>query len=242
MAKTAIITGAGRGIGKAIAKRLAVDGCDVVLVDVDFAAAEAAAETIQQETGVKTKAIKCDVSQEEAVQSTVKAVLDEFGTVDVLVNNAGVLSLKKPFEDYEKADWDRIYGINLMGTVYFCKAVLPSMKKNRSGKIINLSSQAAETGGLAASPLYSSSKAAVWCLTKSLAGEMAPYNVCVNALAPGYIVTEMTADAGYQANAVPMKRLGEPEEVADAAAFLASHDARYVTGMLLDVNGGTVMR
>ena len=110
--------------------------------------------------------------------------------------------------EYSKADWDKIFGINFMGDVYFCKAVIPTLKEKKSGRIINMSSQSAETGGLAASPVYSASKAAVWCMTKSLAGELGASNITVNAVAPGYIVTEMTKNAGYQAEMVPMKRLG----------------------------------
>lgn len=163
-------------------------------------------------------------------------------TVDVLVNNAGILSLKKPFVEYTKADWDKIFGINFMGDVFFCKAVIPTMKEKKSGRIINMASQSAETGGLAASPIYAASKAAVWCMTKSLAGEMGPYQVTVNAVAPGYIMTEMTRNAGYRDDMVPMKRLGTPEDVADVVGFLASEDSRYVTGMIVDINGGTVMR
>ena len=105
-----------------------------------------------------------------------------------------------------------------------------------------MSSQSAETGGLAASPIYAASKAAVWCMTKSLAGELGASNITVNAVAPGYIMTEMTKDAGYRADMVPMKRLGTPEDVADAVSFLAGDDSRYVTGLILDINGGNVMR
>lgn len=242
MSKTAIVTGAGQGIGKAVANRLAKDGMNVVIADINLETAEAAAREIAAAHGVETLALKCDVSNEENVQATVKAVVEKFGTVDVLVNNAGILSLKKPFVEYTKADWDRIFGINLMGDVYFCKAVIPYLKAQKSGRIINMASQSAETGGLAASPVYAASKAAVVCMTKSLAGEMGPFNVTVNSVAPGYIMTEMTKDAGYDPNTVPAKRLGTPEEVADAIAFLAGEDSRYVTGMILDVNGGTVMR
>jgi len=120
--------------------------------------------------------------------------------------------------------------------------VIPTMKEKKAGRIINMASQSAETGGLAASPIYAASKAAVWCMTKSLAGEMGPYQVTVNAVAPGYIMTEMTRNAGYRDDMVPMKRLGTPEDVADVVGFLASEDSRYVTGMIVDINGGTVMR
>ena len=233
MSKAAIVTGAAQGIGKAIAARLVKDGMRVAIVDINQEAAVAAAEEL---------AGQCDVSQEEQVNIAVQKVLERFGTVDVLVNNAGILSLKKPFVEYTKADWDKIFGINFMGDVFFCKALIPTMKEKKSGRIINMASQSAETGGLAASPIYAASKAAVWCMTKSLAGEMGPYQVTVNAVAPGYIMTEMTRNAGYRDDMVPMKRLGTPEDVADVVGFLASEDSRYVTGMIVDINGGTVMR
>ena len=242
MSKAAIVTGAAQGIGKAIAARLVKDGMRVAIVDINQEAAVAAAEELAGQYGADTMAVQCDVSQEEQVNTAVQKVLERFGTVDVLVNNAGILSLKKPFVEYTKADWDKIFGINFMGDVFFCKAVIPTMKEKKAGRIINMASQSAETGGLAASPIYAASKAAVWCMTKSLAGEMGPYQVTVNAVAPDYIMTEMTRKAGYRDDMVPMRRLGTPEDVADVVGFLASEDSRYVTGMIVDINGGTVMR
>ena len=184
MSKAAIVTGAAQGIGKAIAARLVKDGMRVAIVDINQEAAVAAAEELAGQYGAETMAVQCDVSQEEQVNTAVQKVLERFGTVDVLVNNAGILSLKKPFVEYTKADWDKIFGINFMGDVFFCKAVIPTMKEKKAGRIINMASQSAETGGLAASPIYAASKAAVWCMTKSLAGEMGPYQVTVNAVAP----------------------------------------------------------
>lgn len=242
MSKVAVISGAAQGIGKAIAMRLAQDGMNIVIVDINYEAAQSAADEIQKLHQKETLAVKCDVSKEEEVNAVIKQVIDRFGTVDVLVNNAGILSLKKPFVEYAKSDWDRTFGINFMGDVFFCKAVIPTMKAKKSGRIINMSSQSAETGGLAASPVYAASKAAVWCMSKSLAGELGPFHITVNAIAPGYIMTEMTKSAGYDPNTVPMKRLGTPEDVADVVSFLAGEDSRYVTGMMLDINGGTVMR
>ena len=240
--KVAIITGAGQGIGKAIARRLAKDGMNIVIADINLETAKAAADEIAKEFGGEAMAIKCNVSQEEEVNAAVQAVLDRFGTIDVLVNNAGVLSLKKPFVEYTKADWDKLFSINFMGDVFFCKAVIPTLKEKKSGRIINMSSQSAETGGMAASPVYSATKAAVWCMIKSLANELGAFGINVNAVAPGLIATEMTKNAGYRDDMVPLGRLGTPEDVADAVAFLAGNDGRYVTGMILDVNGGTVMR
>ena len=240
--KVAIITGAGQGIGKAIARRLAKDGMNIAIADINLETAQAAADEIAKEFGGEAMAIKCNVSQEEEVNAAVQAVLDRFGTIDVLVNNAGVLSLKKPFVEYTKADWNKLFSINFMGDVFFCKAVIPTLKEKKSGRIINMSSQSAETGGMAASPVYSATKAAVWCMSKSLANELGAFGINVNAVAPGLIATEMTKNAGYRDDMVPLGRLGTPEDVADAVAFLAGNDGRYVTGMILDVNGGTVMR
>ena len=240
--KVAIITGAGQGIGKAIARRLAKDGMNIAIADINLETAQAAADEIAKEFGGEAMAIKCNVSQEEEVNAAVQAVLDRFGTIDVLVNNAGVLSLKKPFVEYTKADWDKLFSINFMGDVFFCKAVIPTLKEKKSGRIINMSSQSAETGGMAASPVYSATKAAVWCMSKSLANELGAFGINVNAVAPGLIATEMTKNAGYRDDMVPLGRLGTPEDVADAVAFLAGNDGRYVTGMILDVNGGTVLR
>ena len=240
--KTAVVTGGSRGIGRAICLELARGGANVMLC---YAGNEQAAlDTVAacEALGAKAAAMRCDVSKTDEVKALVDAALQQFGAVHILVNNAGILSLKKPFVEYTKADWDKIFGINFMGDVFFCKAVIPTMKEKKAGRIINMASQSAETGGLAASPIYAASKAAVWCMTKSLAGEMGPYQVTVNAVAPGYIMTEMTRNAGYRDDMVPMKRLGTPEDVADVVGFLASEDSRYVTGMIVDVNGGTVMR
>ena len=240
--KVAIVTGAGQGIGKAIARRLAKDGMNIAIADINLETAQAAADEIAKEFGGEAMAVKCNVAQEEEVNAAVQAVLDRFGTIDVLINNAGVLSLKKPFVEYTKADWDKLFSINFMGDVFFCKAVIPTLKAKKSGRIINMSSQSAETGGMAASPVYSATKAAVWCMSKSLANELGAFGINVDAVAPGLIATEMTKNAGYRDDMVPLGRLGTPEDVADAVAFLAGNDGRYVTGMILDVNGGTVMR
>ena len=240
--KVAIVTGAGQGIGKAIARRLAKDGMSIAIADINLETAQAAADEIAKEFGGEAMAVKCNVAQEEEVNAAVQAVLDRFGTIDVLINNAGVLSLKKPFVEYTKADWDKLFSINFMGDVFFCKAVIPTLKAKKSGRIINMSSQSAETGGMAASPVYSATKAAVWGMSKSLANELGAFGINVNAVAPGLIATEMTKNAGYRDDMVPLGRLGTPEDVADAVAFLAGNDGRYVTGMILDVNGGTVMR
>ena len=239
--KVALITGASYGIGMAIAKAMAANGATIVFNDIKQELVDKGLASYA-EAGIKAHGYVCDVTDEDAVNAMVAKITEEVGHINILVNNAGILSLKKPFVEYTKADWDKIFGINFMGDVFFCKAVIPTMKEKKAGRIINMASQSAETGGLAASPIYAASKAAVWCMTKSLAGERGPYQVTVNAVAPGYIMTEMTRNAGYRDDMVPMKRLGTPEDVADVVGFLASEDSRYVTGMIVDINGGTVMR
>mgnify|MGYP005840293111 CR=1 FL=1 len=242
MKKTAIVTGSSRGIGFAIARQLGLDGYNIVMVATGAQEKNQPALDTLQALGIDCAYVQANIGCTDDRKKILDTALAAFGRVDVLVNNAGILSLKKPFVEYTKADWDKIFGINFMGDVFFCKAVIPTMKEKKAGRIINMASQSAETGGLAASPIYAASKAAVWCMTKSLAGEMGPYQVTVNAVAPGYIMTEMTRNAGYRDDMVPMKRLGTPEDVADVVGFLASEDSRYVTGMIVDINGGTVMR
>ncbi len=240
--KTAIVTGAGRGIGKAIAKRLSKDGMNVAILDINLKTAEVTASEISNYGG-EVLTVKCDVSNEDSVKAAVESVVDVFGAVDVLVNNAGILSSKKPFAEYAKEEWDRVLGVNLMGTVFMCKAVIPHMKKQNYGRIINMASQAAVTGGrTAASPVYATSKAAIICVTKALVSELGPYQITANTIAPGFIVTEMTKNAGYEklTGIVPLRRTGTPEDVADAAAFLAGEDGRYVSGVVLYVNGGNI--
>lgn len=240
--KIAIVTGAGRGIGKAIAKRLAKDGMNVAILDINLEMADETAKEISN-YGSEVLTVKCDVSNEDSVKAAVESVIDVFGAVDVLVNNAGILSSKKPFAEYTKEEWDRVLGVNLMGTVFMCKAVIPYMKEQNYGRIINMASQAAVTGGrTAASPVYATSKAAIICVTKALVSELGPYQITVNTVAPGFIVTEMTEKAGYEklTGIVPLRRTGTPEDVADATAFLAGEDGRYVSGVVLYVNGGNI--
>ena len=184
--KVAVVTGANSGVGAAIAKLFAAEGATVVMTARREAALEEVSAQIE-EAGGKTFVMATDISKPDDPERLMAAVEEKYGKIDVLVNNAGILSLKKPFVEYTKADWDKIFGINFMGDVFFCKAVIPTMKEKKAGRIINMASQSAETGGLAASPIYAASKAAVWCMTKSLAGEMGPYQVTVNAVAPpGY--------------------------------------------------------
>ena len=166
----------------------------------------------------------------------------EFGTIDILVNNAGICNLSQPFEDIDEDKWDQVMDVNLKGILYCVKAVIPVLKKQNSGSIINVASLAGEVGGIATSADYVASKAAVIGLTKSLARYLGQYNVNVNAVAPGFIATEMTKEMSIPVNAIPMRRVGRPEDVADGITFLASERASYITGITLDINGGVFMK
>jgi len=164
-----------------------------------------------------------------------------FNKIDILINNAGICQVGN-VEQLAWSDWERMLGINVGGNVKCIKAVLPNMKARKYGKIVCLSSLAGEIGGIATGPNYAASKAAVACITKSLAKYCAPYNINVNAVSPGFIATDMTAELNQDASAVPLGRKGTPEEVADAILFLASERSRYITGTTLDVNGGLYMK
>ncbi len=240
--KVAVITGSARGIGKAIAHSLASKGYRIVVSDIDEAAGWETAEELGAVHGNKIMYSFADVTSEESAKNLVTSVLERFGALDVLVNNAGIITSKKPFEEYTRAEWQRMFDVNFMGVVNCANAVIPVFKQRRTGSIVNLSSQSALTGGLKAPPTYAAIKAAVLCVTKSLANELGPFGVRVNAVTPGYILTEMIAGKQYDTDTIALRRLGTSEEVADAIAFLAGDDARYVTGVTLDINGGTIMR
>lgn len=240
--KVAIVTGAGQGIGKASALKLAERGVSVVIADINLNVAKKAAEEISKKTNVMILPIKVDIADENSVKEMVSTTVEKFGTVDVLVNNAGICRPIKDLESVEKSEWDAIINVNLMGAVYCCKAVMPIFKEKKYGKIINMASLAGENGSMAVSTAYGATKAGVINLTKSLAKQLGKYNITVNAIAPGLIATDMTADLGYDPETIPMKRLGTPEDVAGAVCFLESDDSDYITGLTIDVNGGFYLR
>ena len=242
--KTALVTGASRGIGRAIALKLADDGFDVAVL---FAGNEDAAKqtcALIQEKGRKALSVRCDVSDPQQCKQAVLAVLESFGGIDVLVNNAGivrdalVLSMKE--EDFEK-----VIDTNLNGAFYMIKNTYHQFMKRRHGRIINISSISGLMGN-AGQANYASAKAGLVGLTKSVAKELAGRNITCNAVAPGFIQTDMTAalsDKVRQAaqEQIPMKKMGLPEDVAAAVAFLASDEAGYITGQVLSVDGGLNM-
>ena len=242
--KVAIITGSARGIGRAIAETLARRGCDVVVADVNLEMAEATAKEIAAATGRKTLSIQVNVSDSTSVNAMVERVLAEFGKVDILVNNAG-LTRDKLIMRMDESDWDIVIDVNLKGAFNCSKAVVRPMMKQRYGRIVNISSvsgQAGQTG----QANYSASKAGLIGLTKALARELASRQITVNAVAPGFVLTALTQDLSEELknailNATPLGRMGKPEEIAYAVAFLASDEASYITGQVLAVDGGMVM-
>jgi 3-oxoacyl-[acyl-carrier protein] reductase len=242
--KVALVTGAGRGIGKAIAIALAREGANVMVNDVDLRTAEKVAKEINS-MGQQALAIQVDVSDSKEVNRMVQLVIKKFKRVDILVNNAAIIK-RGLIEDLKEEDWDRVIDINLKGAFNCMKAVAGIMKKQRYGKIVNISSIAGKIGDLASAPCYGASKAGMTCLAKSLARELASYNINVNVVAPHAIKTDMSREWSEEkrkniiAN-IPLGRMGEPEDIAEAVVFLVSDKAKFITGEVLDVNGGYLM-
>jgi 3-oxoacyl-[acyl-carrier protein] reductase len=242
--QVAVVTGAGRGIGHAIAVRLAREGARVASVSRTEANAQKTADEINATRPDAAKAYAVDVADHDAVQKAAAQILEDFGRVDILVNNAGVtrdgLSMRMSLDD-----WDTVLNTNLKGAFTFTQALMRPMIKQRSGRIINISSIAGLTGN-AGQANYSASKAGLIGLTKTLARELASRGITVNAVAPGLIETDMTtvlSDEIRQAilQKVPLGKLGEPDDIAGAVAYLASAEAKYITGQVLTVDGGMVM-
>jgi len=239
--RIALVTGASRGIGRAIALRLAEEGADVA---VNYLTSpDPAREVVRavEAMGRRSLAVRADVASEEDVEAMVDRVEGELGPVDVLVNNAGIHKHHKSWE-METSDWDRIIGVNLTGAFLTSRILGPRMAERGWGRIINISSVVAMEG-TDHEAHYAASKAGMHGLTKSMALELSPKGVTVNAVAPGWIRTDMTADATPEELAaaveeIPLGRIGAPGEIASVVAYLASPEASYVTGQVLHVNGG----
>lgn len=236
----ALVTGAGRGIGKAIALALAREGVDTAVNAMHLAGIEATAVEIEA-LGQRSMAIPCDVTDYEGVRKMVAEIVTRWGSIDILVNNAGVAKTKM-WEDTEKADWDRVINVNLGSVLNCSKAVIETMKKRGGGCIINIASMAGKTISDMASPDYTASKAGIIAFTRQLAFELGPYNIRVNAVCPGTVKTamsEMTPEVEEKlVSLTPLRRLPRAEEVADVVVFLASDKATTITGTTVDIDGG----
>lgn len=241
--KVAIVTGGAQGIGKAIAKHLAEEGACVAIVDLNEDVAQATAEEFKN-AGLEACAFAANVADPEAVKTFVKAVNDECGGIDILINNAGI-TRDGLIMRMKEQDWDLVMDVNLKGTFNCIKEVFRPMSKRGGGKIVNIASVVGVMGN-AGQANYSASKAGVIGLTKSTAKEYAARNINVNAVAPGFIETEMTEVLSEEARAnflvnTPLKRAGTPLDVARVVAFLSSEDSSYVTGQTINIDGGLVM-
>ena len=238
--KVAIVTGAAHGLGKAIAEALAEEGARLALLDVDWPTLQATAHAIGDRRRVLP--LQTDVSEQSAVRDAVERVLEELGRVDVLVNNAGVVSLTR-IPDVSPTEWDRIMAVNLRSVLLMSQAVFPIMKDQGAGVIVNMASLAGKVGGLTVGPAYSASKAGIICLTISLARTGAPHGIRVNAVAPAFIESAMMPPEkrNEYVPLIPLRRMGLPADVASAVLYLASDRSSFITGEVLDVNGGALM-
>ena len=236
--QTAIVTGGATGIGEAIALRLGAAGATVVIADLDLVGAERVAETI----GASSFAVQTDIASVQSVNATVAQVIAQMGHIDILVNNAGIAGRAAPVWEQTDDDWHRIIAINLTGVFHFCRAVLPHMRERQYGRIVNIASIAGKEGNPRMSP-YSATKAAVIGFTKSIAKEVATEGICINAITPAVIQTQILnqltqEQVDYMTEKIPMRRTGRPEEIAAVVHFLASPDCSFVTGQCYDASGG----
>lgn len=240
--KTAVVTGGSRGIGRAVCLKLAQNGCDVAFLYAGNEGKASDTLTELQALGVKASAFRCDVSDSNAVKEVFGRILTQFGHIDILVNNAGI-TRDKLVLGMKCEDFDDVIGVNLRGAFYTIKQVYPLFAKQRSGKIVNISSVAGLMGN-AGQANYAASKAGVIGLTKTVAKELASRGVCCNAVAPGFIRTDMTekfSDDEKVVSTIPVNRVGTPEEVASLVLFLCLPCSDYITGEVIRIDGGLAM-
>ncbi len=245
--RVAVITGAARGIGFGIAQRFASEGASIAILDLDETAAQEAADRLQTVEGARAIGVGCDVVDSAAAEAAVQRVVDELGGIHILVNNAGVTRDNLLFKMTEE-DWDLVMGVHLKGVFNMTKAAQSRFVEQKYGKILNLSSVSAL--GNRGQANYSAAKMGIQGLTRTLGIELGPFGITANAIAPGFIVTEMTDATARRlklapeelqrlnAEATPVRRVGQPEDIAAAAAFLCSDDASFITGQTLYVDGG----
>lgn len=248
--KVGVVTGGGAGIGRGIVLALAREGADVGVLDINGEVASKTAKDAEA-LGVRALALEADVASRESVEKAIKKVLGVFGKIDILVNNAGISpkrqGMKVPVVEMDPAEWERVIAVNLGGVFLCSRAVLPGMIERKYGKIINMSSVAAKTGGFAGGAHYASSKAGILALTKAIALEVARYGINVNAVMPSRIKTEMgfsipESKLKERLAQIPLGRLGTPEDVAEAILFLAcDQTSSWITGATLNVSGGALM-
>ena len=245
MSKVSVVTGAASGIGKAVAERLAQDGCAVVILDINEDGGSQVAGEIQKRGGQATF-MRLDVTREADVHETFKKIISDHGRIDVLVNVAGGSLHRQKIEDFPLDHWQAVIDLNLTSTFLCCRAVIGLMKSQKSGAIVNISSDIGFSGDPSRSA-YAAAKAAIVGFSKTLALELAPFGVRANVVAPGRIATPRVratySDAEWEAAAkrIPLGHAGEPEDIAEAVAFLASDSSRHMTGQTLHINGGRIM-
>ena len=244
--RVVIVTGAARGIGAVTAEAFGREGARVAALDIDGAGIDTLAAKLSA-GGVETLGLKTDATDASAVRQAVDAVLARWGRVDVVVNNAGGFAVMRTFEETDEAEWAAILRSNLTSAFLVCKAVLPVMKRQQAGRIVNLASVVARGGAVRVPAHYAAAKAGVIALTRMLALEVADLGITVNAVAPGTTATDRVLaartpeDTARVAAAIPLRRLGQPAEIAESILFLASDAASFITGAVLDVNGGQEM-
>ncbi len=242
--RVAIVTGAARGIGRGIALALAREGAAVAALDLQLSLLDDLVGHVRRQGG-QVLPLAVDVTRKVQIEQAVAWVVAEWGRVDILVNNAGIYEVL-PIEAISEEQWDRVLAVNLKGAFLCCQAVIPAMKQQANGRIVSIASSAGKSGGTLAGAHYSVSKAGIICLTKQLARELGPYGITANAVAPGRIDTPMIRLASDEENEAfrlrtPLGRLGTPEDVAGAVVFLASDEASFITGEIVDVNGGLLI-
>lgn len=240
--KTAVVTGAARGIGACVAETFAKEGVkQLILVDLNEEQGQRTAESIRENDKCNCTFVATNIASSGDIEKVFSLVRNTFDSLDILVNCAGVCN-SFSIEEIDGEEWDKVLGINLRGTYLCCREALSIMKPQKSGKIINFSSISGRIGGIATGINYATSKGGIITLTMSLAKAAGPYGINVNGVSPGFINTEMTKDfTHFDTNTVPLRRIGEPEDVADVVVFLASRKARYITGQTIEINGGTYM-